>query len=239
MNPTNNPDPGEIQSGLNYGWRVHEFATRPLEEDKRINILDGSVRSGKTWALHPKIIHACHAPIRGNRVLIGQTAGTVYTNVLKDLFDLLDDRDYSYSEHTGNLRIFGVPWKILGARDLASEKYLRGATVGVAVCDEVVLTPESFWDMLLTRLSPPGARVYGTTNPDNPMHWLKVRFFDEAKGKLKDDLFHLHMTMDDNPNLGQDYIRSLKNFYKGMFYRRFILGLWVMAEVHLGRCLVR
>jgi hypothetical protein len=222
MNPASNL--------LNYGRRVHDFATRPLYKDKRINILDGSVRSGKTWAVHPKIMRACHEPIRGGRVLIGQTAGTVYTNVLKDLFDLLDDRDYSFSEHTGNLRILGTPWNILGARDLASEKYVRGSTIGVAVCDEAVLMPESFWDMLLTRLSPPGARVYATTNPDNPMHWLKTRFLDEAQGKLKDEVFHLHMTMDDNPNLGQEYIRSLKNFYKGMFYRRFILGQWVMAE---------
>jgi PBSX family phage terminase large subunit len=219
-----------LVSGLNYGPRIHDFALRPLHEDKRINILDGSVRSGKTWALHPKIWQACYSEVPGWRVLIGQTAGTVYTNILKDLFDLIDDRDYSYSQHTGHLSIFGTEWKILGARDIASEKFIRGSTVGVAIVDEAVLMPESFWDMLLTRMSPEGARLYATTNPDNPMHWLKVRFIDKALGELQKELFHLHMTMEDNPNLGRDYVDTLKKFYKGMFYMRFILGLWVMAQ---------
>lgn len=216
--------------GLNYGWRVHDFALRPLEEDKRVNLLIGSVRSGKTWTQFPKIFHACFSPIAGDRVFIGQTAGTVYTNILKPLFDLISERDYHYSSNSGYVRIFGKEWRILGARDLGSEKYVRGATIGVAVCDEVVLMPESFWDMLLTRLSPAGARLYGTSNPDNPMHWLKIRFIDEAIGKLKNEVFHMQMTIDDNPNLGEEYKQTLKNFYKGMFYKRFILGLWVMAE---------
>ena len=73
----------------NYGWRAHDFAYRRLEEDARINILTGSVRSGKTWALHPKILGASNteSPITGWRVLVGQTKEMVYMNVLKDLFD--------------------------------------------------------------------------------------------------------------------------------------------------------
>ena len=214
----------------NYGPRVIDFAYRKLHEDKRLNILDGSVRSGKTWALHPKIFHASNtnSPITGWRVLIGQTKETIYTNILKDLFDFIGPKYYRYSAHTGYLRIFDMEWKILGARDEGSEKFLRGATIGVAVCDEVVLIPQSFWDMLLTRMSPAGARLYGTTNPHNPMHWLNTNFLLEPK--VQSDLFHLHMTMDDNPNLGADYIDSMKRFYKGLFYKRFILGLWVMAE---------
>jgi PBSX family phage terminase large subunit len=112
---------------------------------------------------------------------------------------------------------------------VASEKFIRGSTIGVAVCDELVLMPQSFFQMLLTRMSPAGARLYGTTNPDNPMHWLKTDYLDDPEVQ-KHDLFHLHMTMDDNPNLGAEYIATLKRLYKGMFYKRFILGEWVMAE---------
>ena len=214
----------------NYGWRVHDFAYRPLHEDKRLNILTGSVRSGKTWALHPKILQASstNSSVRGWRVLVGQTKESIYTNVLKDLFDWIGDSNYHYSSHTGRLRIFDTEWKIVGARDEGSEKFVRGSTIGVAVCDEVVLMPQSFFQMLLTRMSPAGARLYGSTNPDNPMHWLKTDYLDEPQ--VRPDLYHLHMTMDDNPNLGADYVEAQKRFYKGMFYKRFILGLWVMAE---------
>lgn len=217
---------------FNYGDRVIDFAFRPLEEDRRLNILDGSVRSGKTWALHPKILQASNSesPITGWRVLVGQTKETIYRNVLKDLFDFLAPSDYHYSYHTGDLRIFDTEWKMLGARDEASEKFLRGATIGVAICDEMVLIPESFFKMLVTRLSPPGARLYGTTNPDNPMHYLKTEVIDDQKTREAGDLYYLHMTLDDNPNLTPDYVGFLKRFYKGMFYKRYIQGLWVMAE---------
>ena len=215
---------------LNYGPRVRQFAFRPLEYDKRLNILDGSVRSGKTWALHPKILWASSSisKIRGWRVLFGQTRESIYANVLKDLFDIIGDTHYKFSLSGGPCRIFETEWRLLSARDEGSEKFLRGATIGVAIGDELVLTPEGFFKMMLTRMSPPGARLYATTNPDNPMHWLNTDFLQ--KPGLERDLFHLHMTMDDNPNLETEFIESQKRFYKGMFYRRFILGQWVMAE---------
>jgi PBSX family phage terminase large subunit len=220
-----------LLQSLKYGKRVRRFAFGALEKDRRINILDGSVRSGKTWALMPKILYASNtaSPIKGWRVLFGQTKETIYTNVLKDLFDLIGEGSYHYSAHTGDLRIFDMPWKVLGARDVTSEKFVRGSTIGVAIGDELVLTPEGFWKMLLTRLSPPGARCYGTTNPDNPAHYLKKEYLDKPDVQ-EHDLFHLHMTIDDNPNLPQDYIDSLKRLYTGIYYKRFILGLWVMAE---------
>lgn len=215
----------------NYGWRVYDYAYRPIQEDKRVNILDGSVRSGKTWAHHTKILQASDTslPIGGHRVLVGQTKETIETNVLKDLFDWIGPENYRYSAHTGKLRIFDQEWKMLGARDEGSERYLRGATIGIAVIDELVLIPQSFYNMLYTRLSPAGARLYATTNPDNPMHWVNTDLL--LNPKMQTDLYHLHLTLDDNAaNLGADYIASLKRFYKGMYYKRFILGLWVMAE---------
>ena len=39
---------------FNFGPRAERFAMRPPEKDWTINILEGAVRSGKTWCLHPK-----------------------------------------------------------------------------------------------------------------------------------------------------------------------------------------
>ncbi len=39
---------------INFGRRAERFAMRPPEEDATINILEGSVRAGKTFCLHPK-----------------------------------------------------------------------------------------------------------------------------------------------------------------------------------------
>jgi hypothetical protein len=130
----------------NYGWRAHDFAYRRLEEDARINILTGSVRSGKTWALHPKILGASNteSPITGWRVLVGQTKEMVYMNVLKDLFDWIGDENYHYSSHTGQLRIFDMEWKILGARDEGSEKFVRGSTIALLFATKSCLYLKAF-----------------------------------------------------------------------------------------------
>jgi PBSX family phage terminase large subunit len=226
------PDLARTKVKLNYGPRVKQFALRPLAEDARLNILSGGIRAGKTWALLAKIFYASdlECPIGGWRVLVGQTKDTIYVNVLKDLFDLIDTENYSWSPHTGFLRIFDKEWKILGAKDEGSEKFLRGSTIGVAICDELVLVPEGFFKMLLTRMSPAGARLYGTTNPDSPMHWLKTEYLDNKELIERGDIFHLSMTLDDNPNLPSDFVEAQKRLYKGLFYQRFIQGLWVMAS---------
>ena len=36
--------------------------------------------------------------------------------------------------------------------------------------------------------------------------------------------------MDDNPNLLPEFVEAQKRLYTGFFYKRFIEGLWVMAE---------
>lgn len=210
------------------GPRIQKFAINPMRDDKKLNIMVGSVRSGKTWGCHYKILQGCAYDVQGRRIITGQTKETVYNNVLNDLFEMLDAEDYSYNRTTGRLDLYGVPWRVIGARDEGSEKLLRGSTVGLAVCDEVVLMPQGFFKMLLTRMSPPGSRLYGTTNPDSPLHWLKVDFLDNSA--LRDLLWWDTFTMDDNPNLSKEFVDSQKLFYKGMFYKRFIQGLWVMAE---------
>ncbi|MGO2112957.1 MAG: PBSX family phage terminase large subunit, partial [Pseudoclavibacter sp.] len=87
-----------------------------------------------------------------------------------------------------------------------------------------------FVKQLLARMSPPGAKLIGTTNPDGPRHWLKTEYLDRIdRGELP-DWRRFHFTMDDNPSLTADYIASLKREYTGLWYRRFILGEWVAAE---------
>ncbi len=220
---------------LNYGPRLKHFAYRPLELDSPINILEGSVRSGKTWALHPKILRACRYPVNGWRFLTGTSKDSIFTNVLNDLFSMIGPSNYHYNHQSGLLRLFQSTWKVMGAKDEGSEKFLRGATIGVAVCDEVVLMPKGFFQMLLTRMSPTGARFYGSTNPDSPMHWLKTDYIDDPVLRAKGLLSTIHVTMDDNPNLSPEYVATQKALYKGMFYQRYILGLWVMAEGSIYR----
>src|SRR5690606_17299071 len=104
---------------------------------------------------------------------------------------------------------------------------IQGLTLVGAMGDELSLTPESFFTMILSRLSVRGAKLFGTTNPDAPAHWLKRKFLARA-GEL--DLATWHFTLEDNPALDPAYVAALKREYTGLWYKRYIQGLWVQAE---------
>jgi PBSX family phage terminase large subunit len=100
-------------------------------------------------------------------------------------------------------------------------------TLQGAYCDELTLFTEDFFSMLLSRLSEPKAKLFGTTNPDSPNHWIKTNYIDR-QDEL--DLFIMQFLIEDNTTLDSSYVESLKKEYVGVFYNRFILGLWVIAE---------
>lgn len=163
-------------------------------------------------------------------MITGVSKDTIYDNVLNDLFDTIGGENYHYNRQSGDLTLFGDRWKVVGAKDEGSEKYIRGKTIAKAYCDEMTLTPKSFFMMLLSRLSPPGSRLYGTTNADNPNHYLNKEFISDPK-KLESGMVKIiHFDLDDNPSLEDEYKNFLKASYSGVWYKRYIEGKWVVAE---------
>lgn len=211
-----------------YGEKAYNFICQDIDEDLRITILEGSVRSSKTVAMIPKWIRYCLEGPKGLLVICGVSKDTIYDNVLRDLFEVVGESNYDYNRQTGELCLFGRDIKVIGAKDEGSEKYLRGKTLAGAYVDEACLIPESFFTQLLNRLSVKGAKLYMTTNPDVPSHYLYTDYiinFDKA-----DIVNTIHFELDDNPNLDEEYKSFIRKAYTGVFYRRFILGEWVQAE---------
>ncbi|MFF1790760.1 PBSX family phage terminase large subunit [Kitasatospora sp. NPDC058243] len=198
----------------------------------RINIWSGAIRSGKTIAsLLAFLIAISTAPTTGLIVVVGRSLQTIERNVLDplqtiELFGPLA-RQVHHTRGATTATILGRTIHLIGAADARAEGRLRGLTASLAYVDEATLIPEGFWNQLLGRLSVPGARLFGTTNPDGPGHWLKKRFLDRANEL---DLRAWHFTLDDNPSLAPAYVAALKAEYVGLWYRRFIDGAWVQAE---------
>ena len=115
----------------------------------------------------------------------------------------------------------------MGANDQGSVGKIQGPTLSGAYVDEMALLPQNFIDMLLSRLSKPHSKLFATMNPDSPYHPIKTNLIDRADGK---DIYALHFNLDDNPILTEDFKNRLKKLYSGLWYRRFILGEWCMAE---------
>ena len=216
----------------NFGRKLGDFAFRPLELDKKYTVEVGSVRSGKTWSCQPKMLYASskQCTVQGRKILFGISKEVIYRDVLCDLIDVIGPNRFSRNKQSGEFSICGVPWQVVGAADEGSEKFLRGSTIGIAIGHELTLFPQSFFQMLLSRLSPPGSRLIGTTNADVPRHWLKTDIIDNEQMLESGDLEVIHTTMDDNPNLSQEYIDQQKRQYTGIFYQRFIEARWVSGE---------
>jgi PBSX family phage terminase large subunit len=166
----------------------------------------------------------------GQLMMVGKTLGTLRNNIIVPMQELLGEKQCRFVSSTKRLYLDGRPILCEGANDDGAEAKIRGITLAGAYCDEVSLWPESFWTMLLSRCSEVGAKIFGTTNPDSPYHWLKVHYIDKAHdGQLKNFIdFHFHI--DDNDTLPAEYVESIKAEYSGLFYRRFIEGEWVQAE---------
>lgn len=199
----------------------------------RINISEGSIRSGKTMmSLLKWSMFIPNAPRGGELVMVGRTRDAVWRNNVLPLQD--PGRFGEISQHVvGNygaptVRILGRTVHIMGASDAKAEKVLRGMTVAGVHADELTTLPREFFVQMLGRMSVDGAQMFGSTNPDNPSHWLKADYLDNLDKLPR--WRHWHFTLEDNPTLGEEYKEGLKSEYTGLFYRRFILGEWVAAE---------
>jgi len=198
----------------------------------RLNIWSGSVRSGKTIAsLLRWLTYVAQAPRGGALVVSGKTLDSVARNVFGPLQDPAITGDYArlvkYTRGAATATILGRPVEVITANDVRAEEKLRGLTCAGAYVDEATVLPETFWTQLLARLSVPGAKLFATTNPDSPNHWLRRKFL-LRQGDL--DLRSWHFTLDDNPGLDPAYVTALKAEYVGLWYRRMILGEWCLAE---------
>jgi PBSX family phage terminase large subunit len=211
----------------------------------RLNVWDGSVRSGKTVASIFAWLRFVRTGPPGDLLMCGKTERTLKRNIIGVILSMLGKRA-QLVEGSGELWISGRRIYLVGANDSQAEGKIRGMTLAGAYVDEATLVPEGMWRMLGTRLSIDGARLFATTNPDNPRHWLKLEL-DRACAWLAPDgsltkpvralgaepeidLIRMSFVLPDNPHLGRDYIRNLEAEYTGLWRRRFILGEWVISE---------
>lgn len=214
-----------------FGKKAHAFIMRDPREDKRYTFLIGSVRSSKTFTLTAKqIVHLNRykLPPNAKRLMLGATKQTIYRNVLLDLFNVVGEANYSYNSSTGELWLFGVQWFVLGGRDEASYKNILGMTVGMVIADEVVEFPKSFLAQLFLRMSPAGARAYFTTNTGNPYAYIKAEVLDNPD--MRNDIEVITLNLEDNPNIDEDAKRAIISSQTGVYYKRYILAQWVVAE---------
>ena len=192
----------------------------------RFNLWHGPVRSGKSYVSTLRWIeYIARNDPPGPLFVFGRTLSAVKRNIVTPMFEPLGNEEMRYVNQT--IQLWGRTIHCIGASDAKAEGVIRGSTSAGSYYDELSLLPKAFFDMSRTRMTVPGSKGFGTTNPDSPAHWLKKEYMDRA-AKLNWKMFT--WTLDEAPHLAPDILADLKTGYTGLFYRRFILGEWVMAE---------
>lgn len=193
----------------------------------RITLLYGSVRSGKTFvSLLWFAAFVLTRPREDEFLMIGKTMTTLRRNSLNLLQSLVGEKNFTYTVSAKEGRLFGRTVWLEGADNEAAESKIRGMTLAGVYMDEATEIPKPVTMQCLARLSLPGARFIGTTNPDDPENYVNQDI-------ILNPIIDKHVvkfSLDDNTFLDQTYKENLQKEFTGVFYERFILGNFVRAE---------
>ena len=197
-------------------------------------LCDGAVRSGKTLSMVVGFFLWSMGSFSGKTFAIcGKTVGSLRRNIIGNLEDWLGEL-FCIREHRSENRLVVTDstgrentYYLFGGRDESSCKLIQGITLAGVLLDEAALMPKSFAEQACARCSEPGSKLWFNCNPEGPEHWLYKEWVRKAREK---NLLRLHFTMDDNPALSDEIRQRYETLYTGVFYRRFILGQWCMAE---------
>ena len=200
--------------------------------DKDIVIADGSIRAGKTVGMICGFIDWSIANFDNqNFIIAGKSKGALTKNVLNPMKKILNAKGikFNHIRNTEEPRIeIGTNYYYLyGASTVRSKDMLQGLTAAGSFADQVELFPKNFVEEMIARCSVDGSVHWWNSNPESPYHFLKKEFIDV---KDKKGILHLHFTMEDNLTLSQKIIDRYKRMYSGVYYDRYIRGLWVVAE---------
>ena len=198
-------------------------------------ICDGAIRSGKTSIMMWAFVKWAMDNFSGQRFgVCGRTVDSCTKNIIVPFTGMsLARQKYIIRWRRGDkvmeVRRGGVTnyFEVFGGKDEASYALIQGRTLAGVLLDEVVLMPRSFVEQALGRCSVDGSRMWFSCNPASPMHWFYTEWVQKRKER---NALYLHFEMRDNPSLSEKILVRYESMYSGVFYRRYVLGEWCIAE---------
>ena len=207
---------------------------QPKFRDRDAIICDGSIRSGKTVCMTVGFFLWSMSTFSGEKFAIcGKTIESLRRNVILNLRDWIPE-DIEITERRAENKIIVSDgcghentYFLFGGRDESSYMLVQGITLAGALLDEVALMPQSFVEQVCARCSVLGSKLWFNCNPGGPEHWFNKAWVQRAKEM---NALHIHFTMADNLSLAREIRERYERMYTGVFYRRYVLGEWCLAE---------
>ena len=198
-------------------------------------ICDGAIRSGKTVFMMLSFVDDAMRRYNNQRFgICGKTVDSTIKNIITPYMQTVYANEKYTIEWKRADKVLEVSrdgvkniFEVFGGKDESSFQLIQGRTLAGVLLDEVALQPRSFVEQALARCSVEGSKMWFNCNPDNPAHWFNKEWILKAKEK---NALHLHFELRDNPSLSEKIVQRYENMYSGVFYLRYIKGLWVAAE---------
>ena len=198
-------------------------------------ICDGAVRSGKTSIMMWAFVRWAMENFSGQRFgICGKTVDSCSKNIIVPFTAMTLAKEKYTMRWRRSEKILEVRrgtttnwFEVFGGKDESSAALIQGRTLAGVLLDEVALMPRSFVEQALARCSVDGNKKWFSCNPESPQHWF---YLEWIKKHDKRNALYLHFTMRDNPGLTEKVIEQYESMFSGVFYDRFIRGLWVVAE---------
>ncbi len=198
-------------------------------------ICDGAIRSGKSSIMMWAFVKWGMMNFDGQRFAIcGKSVDSCIKNVIQPFLAMSLARetyrlrwrriDKVLEVQNGNVANL---FEVFGGKDESSFALIQGRTLAGVFLDEVALQPRSFVEQALARCSVTGSRFWFNCNPGPPSHWFYQEWIKQTE---RHKALHLHFLLEDNPALDPEIVERYKNTYAGVFYRRYILGEWCVAD---------
>lgn len=198
-------------------------------------ICDGAVRSGKTSIMMWAFVRWAMENFSGQRFgVCGRTVDSCTKNIIVPFTAMSLAKEHYIIRWRRGDKVMEVRrgavtnyFEVFGGKDESSYTLIQGRTLAGVLLDEVVLMPRSFVEQALTRCSVDGAKLWFSCNPGSPQHWFYLEWIKRHKER---NALYLHFEMTDNPGLSEKTLERYQNMFTGVFYDRYIRGLWVLAE---------
>ena len=198
-------------------------------------ICDGAIRSGKTAFMMLAFVDDAMRRFNNQRFgICGKTVDSTVKNIIAPYLALNYAKDKYRLQWKRTDKVLIVSdgerenvFEVFGGKDESSFMLIQGRTLAGVLLDEVALQPRSFVEQAVARCSVAGSKLWFNCNPDSPQHWFYTEWIQHANER---NALHLHFQLEDNPSLDESIINRYKSLYTGVFYQRYILGLWVLAE---------
>ena len=196
-------------------------------------ICDGSIRSGKTVSMTLGFFLWSMSRFNGQSFAIcGRTIESLRRNVITHVPSWLEGVLTVKERRSENKLVVTMgnrqnTYYLFGGRDESSYTLIQGITLAGVLFDEVALMPRSFVEQAMARCSVSGSKFWFNCNPESPQHWFYREWIQQHTAR---NILYLHFTMADNFSLDAKIKARYEGMYAGVFYDRYIRGLWTVAE---------